>query len=103
VRWIEGRAQTTLPPIMKTQSIVLVLAGVLVGCGAGATVAASWAGPTAGTWECYSINEFPDTADAASTGNARALSEGLQRVAPSSPAGTVLPLSDGRSYVCAKN
>ncbi len=92
---------------MKTQSIVLVLAGILVGCGAGATVAVSWAGPTAGQWQCYRVSEFPDLQEGAISGNASEVSAGLNKAAPDAPIGSVIQIANGSSdshnYLCAKN
>lgn len=92
---------------MKTQSIVLVLAGILVGCGAGATVAATWAGPTAGQWQCYQQGDLPDISDAAASGNAPNITASMNKIAPQAPVGATLVLPVGghaaSNVVCAKN
>ena len=92
---------------MKTKSLVLILSGIVIGCGAGATVAVSWAGPTSGQWQCYAMGPLPDIAAAATKHKAEEYSSSLNQIAPSSPVGAVTTLitvpNDDHSYICAKN
>lgn len=85
---------------MKTQSILLVSAGILIGCGAGATVAASWAGPTAGQWQCYNLRH-DDIAKQASDPWAVNPTHLLNTVAKDAPRGAMFLVADG--VPCIKN
>ena len=84
---------------MKTRSIVLVLAGAVFGCGAGATVAASYAGPEAGKWTCAALSK-PDLAAAVEQPFAKKMEGFLNQLAPGAPVGATVT----QEYVlCAKN
>lgn len=94
---------------MKTNSILIALTGILVGCGAGATVAATWAGPTIGEWQCYRNNLLPDFTNAAQSRGAVEFTKSLNTISPASPAGTVMQMSEysggvgDAQYTCTKN
>jgi hypothetical protein len=91
----------------STRNVLLVLGGLIVGCGA-ATVAPiriGSAAPTAG-WRCYVIDRFPDVQDAADWSGAAKVTQGMNQVAPATPAGTVITAywsSGTSSVVCVKN
>jgi hypothetical protein len=70
----------------RIQSVVLILSGIVIGCGAAVGVKASWAGPTPGQWSCYKTDAFPDV-DVDEDANA-----GMSNVATSVPKGTVVVL-----------
>src|SRR6186713_3001282 len=73
------------PRRMNLQSIksaVLVFVGALAGCGAGATVVASYAAPAAGSWQCYDSGELPDLAEAATSWFAEDMTKGMNLAAP---------------------
>jgi hypothetical protein len=100
---------------MKTPSIALVLAGLIIGCGAGATVAVSWAGPTAGHWTCYSTHLIPDLNDGndpkdlqKAQSSAANYSNLLNQTAPDAPLGATQFLGGVATagvfgFFCAKN
>jgi hypothetical protein len=91
---------------MKTQSVVMLLAGMVLGCGAATTVAVSWAGPSAGKWQCYGARELPDMTEASNEGDAQKFTSGLNLASPNSPVGSTIMMSgtgDGFNYLCAKN
>lgn len=84
------------------RSVVLVLSGLVIGCGAGATaVATSWAGPEVGKWQCYDLRTFPDVEMANKKHYAKTFQYGLRQAFPRATQGTVLSLSDG--VVCGVN
>lgn len=97
---------------MKTTTIKyagLVLLGMLLGCGVAAVAPArsSWAQPRSGGWGCYVVDRFPDPRVAADWESARYIKEGLDQVAPTTAAGTILtitPKSGGYADVlCVKH
>ncbi len=79
-----------------------VFVGMAIGCAAAAVAPernAAALGP--GDWVCYAVDGFPDVATAAS--GARSVTDGMNRVAPSVPSGTVVtPTEDAHGYVCVK-
>ena len=91
------------------KSSLLVLTGVLFGCGAGATVAASWAAPDAGKWQCYDSQELPDLAEAATSWFAEDMTKGMNLAAPHAAVGEVIvvpqmaPMGGQKTYLCAKH
>jgi len=78
----------------RISAVVLVLVGVVIGCGAAAVApaATSWAQPS-GRWECFIVDRFPDIDDARSWEGAANIAAGLNRAASHVPAGTTLPLA----------
>ncbi len=67
----------------RIKSLALLVSGVVLGCGAAATVKSSWAGPQPGSWTCYKADGFPNVVvdDGATSG--------MNAVAKSAPTGTV--------------
>jgi hypothetical protein len=43
----------------RIKSVALIFSGIVIGCGAAATVKSTWAGPTPGKWTCYEYREAP--------------------------------------------
>lgn len=91
------------------KSSLLVLTGVLMGCGAGATVAATWAAPDAGKWQCYDSQELPDLAEAATSWFAEDITKGMNLAAPHAPTGEVIVvpqqagMGGAKTYLCVKH
>jgi len=90
---------------MKNARVLgLLVVGGLLGCAAGAGVRASFAAPAAGSWSCYGHGLFPDVAAAQSHEDARAVTESMNKIAPHSPAGTVVTIPYRSSgQVCVKH
>src|SRR6188768_4582558 len=90
------------------KSSLLVLTGVLMGCGAGATVAATWAAPDAGKWQCYDSGELPDLAEAATSWFAEDITKGMNAAAPHAATGDVIVVpqqmgamtTQAKTYLC---
>ncbi len=83
----------------RVGAVVLVLAGVVIGCATAATVKSSWAGPNPGQWTCYRGWKFPvieEDDDA---------TRGMNLVAPAAAVGSVLAFSgkERPDYVCVRN
>jgi hypothetical protein len=96
----------------RSLSVALVLGGMILGCGATAVapIAKGWAQAPAGRWACYVVDQFPDLEEARSWEGAANITAGLNRVAPNTPAGTVLALTPKThgsgsyaSVACVKN
>jgi hypothetical protein len=89
---------------MKTnriKSLALIFSGVVIGCGAAATVGASWAGPTPGKWSCYQAWDFPDVT------LHEGVSSGMNKVASSAPVGTTIVMKsaggNGIEVLCVRD
>jgi hypothetical protein len=82
------------------KSLALVFSGIVIGCGAAATVGASWAGPQPGQWTCYDNDQAPDVAIRKDE------TELMNKVARSAPVGSVFNFQvsgTGYSYLCVRD
>lgn len=93
---------------MKLKSIALVLAGIILGCGAAAVspTVKSYAQGKPG-WACYDVADFPDVEQAAF--NADSFRSGMNQVASNASPGTVVTMTprasangSNASVVCVK-
>jgi hypothetical protein len=94
--------------VKSIKSVVLVLVGALAGCGAGATVVASFAAPAVGKWQCYDSQALPDLAAAATSWFAEDLTKGMNLAADHAPAGETIVVPQGtggnsKTYLCVKH
>jgi hypothetical protein len=92
-----------LHKMKKSQSVVLVLVGTALGCGAASTIPMTWAAAAPGEWSCHDVSQFPDPA--ASGASAAKHAEGMNNVAAIAPAGTIvsLPMAHSAGVVCVKH
>lgn len=72
---------------MSRTSVALVVLALFAGFGASSLVQKAEAG---GGWTCYVVDRLPDEAKAADWRGAVNVAEGLNKVSPGSPAGTLL-------------
>ncbi len=95
---------------MRAKPWILVLLGVLLGCGAtaaGTAIHASRAQSAAieSRWSCYETSEFPDVKEAARSDSANEVRKGMDEVAPAAREGsivTLLPKRSGNEILCVK-
>lgn len=72
---------------MSRSTVTLVFLALLAGFGAASLVQKAEAG---GGWKCYVVDRLPDPAKAADWRGAVNVAEGLDKVSPGSPSGTLL-------------
>ncbi len=73
----------------KKSSFLLLLLGLIGGGLASRLVPSANAG---GGWQCYVVDRLPDEAKAADWRGAKNVTDGLNKVSPGSPSGTLLTL-----------
>lgn len=73
---------------MSRSSLLLLLAGL--GLGAALTQLVGTARASGGAWKCYVVDRLPDPVKAQDWRGAENVSQGLDKVAPSAPSGTIL-------------
>lgn len=94
---------------------MLVLTGIIVGCGAGATVATTEAQSPAkspmesahggGSWSCYRTDRLHNV-EKAKTEDAQEVAVSLNKISAASPVDTIIDIGSTAStvpLVCAKN
>lgn len=87
----------------RVNGAALVGLGLILGCGAGASVPVIFAQPSTGSWACYDSSDFEEPDFGAS--GAKKYTAGMNQVAGHAPAGTTLEISRGTdgSLVCVKH
>lgn len=75
---------------MKKAITLVGLGGICLGLGLGLGMTIPSAQAEAGVWGCFVVDRLPDVQEAMDWKGAKAAADGLNKVAASSPSGTIL-------------